>query len=85
MLIFYLEGSRITGEKEKGEFISLIPFYHFHQLHEHLDISWVINAESSPLHIATDRTRTSFPSASDEMATLRKISEREKGLNAPFE
>ena len=58
MLIFYLEGSRITGEKEKGEFISLILFYHFHRLHEHLGISWVITAASSPLHIATDRTRT---------------------------
>ena len=36
---------------EKGEVISLAFHYHFHPLHRHLDISRVITAESSPLHI----------------------------------
>ena len=31
--------------------------YHLHPLHEHLRISRAITAESSPLHIASDRTR----------------------------
>ena len=38
--------------------ISLYPFYHFHPLHRLSDISWVIAAESSPLHIAGSRNRT---------------------------
>ena len=45
----------------------LIPHYHFHPLHRHLDISRAITAESLPLHIASSRTRTGnlwFPSAS---------------------
>ena len=49
------------------EDISLIPFYHFYPLHRHLDISWVVTAESSPLHTARSRTWTGnlwFPSAS---------------------
>ena len=29
-----------------------LPLYHFLPLHKHLDISQVITAESSPLHIA---------------------------------
>ena len=35
----------------KGEGTSLTPLYHFHPLHRHLDISWAITAESSPLPI----------------------------------
>ena len=46
---------RTAGE---GEGISLTPHYHFHPLHRHLDISRAITAESSPLHIASNRTRT---------------------------
>ena len=41
--------------------------YRFHRLHRHLDISRVIAAESSPLHIASSRTQTEklqFPDAS---------------------
>ena len=48
---FFHENSRFTGQQEKGEVISLIPLYHFHPLHRHVDISRVITAESSPLHI----------------------------------
>ena len=44
---------RAAGE---GEGISLPPHY-FHTLHRHLDISRVITAESSPLHIASSSTR----------------------------
>ena len=61
--VFFHEHSRITGLQENGEGISLTP----HQLHRHLDISWAITTESSPLHIASSRTRTGnlwFPSAS---------------------
>ena len=35
----------------KGEEILLIPLYHFHPLHKHLDIRRAINAESSPLRL----------------------------------
>ena len=44
----------------------LTPHYLFHKLHRHLDISWAITAESSPVHIASSRTRSGnlwFPSA----------------------
>ena len=43
--------------------------YHFDPLHEHLDISRVIIAESLTLHIACERTRTVyfwFPNANGE-------------------
>ena len=64
--VFFYEHSRITGLQRKGEGISLTPHYQFHSLHRHLDISRTITAESSPLHIASSRTRTGnlwFPSA----------------------
>ena len=47
--VFFHEHSRTTGLQGKGEGISLTPHYHFHPLHKHLDISWAITAESSPL------------------------------------
>ena len=53
-----------TAEEEEGY---LFDSYHFNPLHRHLDISWVITAESSPLHIASSWTQTGnlwFPSAS---------------------
>ena len=56
--VFFYEHSQITGPQGKGEGISLTPHYHFHLLHRHLDISRAIAAESSPLHIASSRTRT---------------------------
>ena len=64
--VFFDKHSRITELKKKGEGISLTPHYYFHPLHRHLDISRVITAESSPVHIASSRTRTRnlwFPSA----------------------
>ena len=67
--VFFHDHSLITGLQGKGEGISLTPHYHFHLLHRHLDISRAITAESSPLHIASSRTRTGnlwFPSASRE-------------------
>ena len=56
--IFFLEYSRFTGQKMNGEAISLYPFYHFFPLHRHLDISWVITSEGSPLRITGSRNRT---------------------------
>ena len=59
--------SQITGLEGKGEGISLTPYYHFHPVHRHLDISRAITAESSPLHIGSSQTRTGnlwFPSVS---------------------
>ena len=68
--VFFHEHSRITGLQRKGEVISLIPYYHFHPLHRHLDISRAITAGSKrnlhiakgickrSLHIASSRTRT---------------------------
>ena len=50
----------------KGEGISLTPHYQFHPLRRHLD-SQAITAESPPLHIGRNCTRTGnlwFPSAS---------------------
>ena len=55
---------RIQGHQVKGEAISLTLLYHFHRP---LDIYRAITADSSPLHIASSRTRTGniwFPSAS---------------------
>ena len=65
--VFFHDHSRLTGLREKEEGISLTPQYRFHPLHRHLDISQTITAGSSPLHIASSRTRTGnlwFPSAS---------------------
>ena len=64
---FFHEHSRFTGQQGKGEATSLIPLYHFHPLHRHLNISRLITAESSPLHLASKRTLTGniwYPSAS---------------------
>ena len=66
MWVFFYVHSRFTGQQGKREAIYLTPLYHFHPLHRHLDISRAITAESSPLHIASSRTRTGnlwFPSA----------------------
>ena len=40
----------LQDSRRRGR-ISLTPLYHFHPLHRHLDISWAITAESSPLNI----------------------------------
>ena len=56
--VLFHEHSRITGLQGKGEGISLTPHYHFYPLHRPLGISWVITAESSPLHIANSQTWT---------------------------
>ena len=45
-------------DSQDSRWISFYPFYHFHPLYRHLDISWVIAAESSPLHIAGSQNRT---------------------------
>ena len=55
--LFFHEYSRFTGQQVKGEAISLCPFYHFYPLHRRLDISWVVTAESSLLHIGGSRNR----------------------------
>ena len=52
MWVFFHEHSRITELQGKAKGISLTPYYHFHPLHRHLDISRAITAESSPLRIA---------------------------------
>ena len=50
--LFFHKYSWLTGQQVKGEVISLNPFYHFHPLHRHLDIGWVIAVGSSPVCIA---------------------------------
>ena len=47
-----------TNHRTAGELegIYLTPHYHFHPLHRHLHISRSITAESSPLHIRSNRT-----------------------------
>ena len=52
------EHSWLTGQQSKGEAIFLTTLHHLHPLHWHLDISRVISAESSPLHIVNSWTRT---------------------------
>ena len=42
----------------KREVISLTPYYNFHPLHRHLDISRAITEESLPLHIGSCRAQT---------------------------
>ena len=42
----------------KGRLSPYILFYHFYPLHRHLDISWVIAVESSPLRIGGSWNRT---------------------------
>ena len=68
-----------TGEG--GEY--LCPLYHVHPLHRHLDISRVITAESSPLHIANNRTWTgTFGSKSKLLTTkLRALKRFRKALS----
>ena len=56
--IFFHDYSQIIGLQGKGKDISLTPLYHFHPLHRHLDISQAVTTESSPLKIASNRTRT---------------------------
>ena len=56
-LVFFHEHSRFTGQQGKGEGVYLTPLYHFHLVQGHLVISRAISAESSPLHIASCRTR----------------------------
>ena len=53
---FFYEHLRFAGQPWKGEGVSLTPLCHFHPLCRHLDISWAIATESSPLHIASSRT-----------------------------
>ena len=47
-----------TNHRTAGELegIYLTPHYHNHPLHRHLHISRSITAESSPLHIRSNRT-----------------------------
>ena len=58
---FFLTGLSITNIHDLQDSWGrrrVTPPYHFHLLDRHLDISWTITAESSPLHIARSRTRT---------------------------
>ena len=48
--VYFHEYSQFIGHQEKGEATSSTPLCHFHSLHKHLDISWAIIAESSPVH-----------------------------------
>ena len=54
---FFYEHSRIIGLHRNGEGISLTPHYHFYPLHGHLGIGRTIAAGTSPLYIASSRTR----------------------------
>ena len=61
--IFFLSGfsfathSRITKQKGRGRPILTSP-WHFHLIYKYLDIRRAITAENSPLHVASDLTRT---------------------------
>ena len=58
-----------------GGAVSLILIYHFQPLHRHLDISRVINAESSPLHIAGSRTQTLVYGRKSQTTKLRAFAQ----------
>lgn len=47
------------GRRRERSFVN--PLYYFQPLQEHLDISQVIAAESSPLYLGRDGTRTGKP------------------------
>ena len=47
------------GRRRERSFVN--PLYDFQSLQEHLDISQMITAESSPLYIGRDGTRTGKP------------------------
>ena len=55
--VFVHTQSRFTGQQGKGKGIYFTPLYHFHTFHRHLDISHLLAAEGSPLHIASSWTR----------------------------
>ena len=57
-LAFLSRKLTIYRTADEGEAISVYPFYHFHLLRRHLDISRVIAAENSHLRIAGSRSRT---------------------------
>ena len=64
---FFSRTLTIHRKAGEGEAFCLTPLYHFHLLQRHLDISWAITADSSPLHRASSRTQTGnpwFPNAS---------------------
>ena len=61
---------RTAGE---GGANSLSPLYHFLPLHRHLDISRAITTESSPLHIASSRTRAQEPLFSERKSLTTKL------------
>ena len=71
--VFFHEHSGITGLQGKGDGISLTSHYHFHPFHRHLNISWVITAESSPLRIASSQTRTGKPLVSERKSLTTKL------------
>ena len=65
--VFFHEHSRFTGKQGKGKAISLTSLYHLQTGSQTFRYHPMNTAESSPLHIASSRTRTgnlSFPSTS---------------------
>ena len=56
--VFFHEHSQFAGQQEKGETISFTPLFRLHPFHRHLDITWAITTESSPLHITSSPTWT---------------------------
>ena len=57
--VFFHGHLQFTGQQGKGEaFSSAHSLHHLHPLHRHVNISRAITAGSSPLHIASSRTRT---------------------------
>ena len=73
VFVFVLSGFSSTsihdsqGSKGRGKSSILVPLYHFHPLHRHLDISRAITAGSTPLRVAGSGARTGnlwFPSSS---------------------
>ena len=59
--VFFHEHSRITGEQGESEAISFNLLCQYHLLHRHLDISWAVIAEGSPLYRAISWNRTGNP------------------------
>ena len=76
---FFLCGFSFTNihdlqdSKGEGEGICLTPPYHFHSLYWHLSISWAINAENSPLHIASSRNTNRELLVSERLSLITKL------------
>ena len=70
ILIFCHEHIILDSQDSRGRGGYLFnPLYYFHLLHRHLDTSWAVGAEISPLHIASSGTLAQEPLFSEVVSS----------------